>query len=87
VWHIATRPYRGAHVAPFPIDLPLRAIAAGCPPGATVLDPFSGAATTGLAALQLGRSYIGIDISAAFHDEALTRLGPHLPEPNRDGGG
>jgi len=52
-----------------------------------VLDPFSGAATTGLAALQLGRSYVGIDISAAFHDEALARLGPHLPEPNRDGGG
>jgi DNA modification methylase len=87
VWHIATRPYRGAHVAPFPIDLPLRAIAAGCPPGATVLDPFSGAATTGLAALQLGSSYIGIDISAAFHDEALTRLRPHLPDPQPDRGG
>jgi hypothetical protein len=86
VWHIATRPYRGVHVAPFPIDLPLRAIAAGCPPGGTVLDPFSGAATTGLAALQLGRSYIGIDISAAFHDEALTRLAPHLPDRGKGGG-
>jgi hypothetical protein len=41
VWRIATRPYRGAHVAPFPVDLPLRAIAAGCPPGGVVLDPFS----------------------------------------------
>jgi len=88
VWRIATRPYKGAHVAPFPIDLPLRAIAAGCPPGATVLDPFSGAATTGLAALQLGRSYVGIDICAAFHDEAFARLRPHLPGPgaSRDGG-
>jgi site-specific DNA-methyltransferase (cytosine-N4-specific) len=80
VWRIATRPYRGSHVAPFPIDLPLRAIAAGCPPGGRVLDPFSGAATTALAALQLGRRYVGIDISAAFHDEALIRLAPHLPE-------
>ncbi len=80
----ATRPYRGSHVAPFPLDLPLRAIAAGCPPGGVVLDPFSGAATTGLAALQLGRSYIGVDVSSAFHDEALTRLRPHLPD---DGGG
>ncbi len=61
-------------MAPFPIDLPLRAIAAGCPPGGTVLDPFSGAATTGLAALQLGRSYVGIDVSAAFHDEAHERI-------------
>ncbi|MFY1673918.1 DNA-methyltransferase [Plantactinospora sp. WMMB334] len=74
VWRIATRPYRGSHVAPFPIDLPLRAIAAGCPPGGVVLDPFSGAGTTGLAALQLGRRYVGIDISAAFHDEAHQRI-------------
>ena len=85
VWRIATRPYRGSHVAPFPIDLPLRAIAAGCPPGGRVLDPFSGAGTTGLAALQLGRSYTGVDISAGFHDEAWTRLQPYLP-PDPGGG-
>ncbi|WP_308425716.1 DNA-methyltransferase [Pilimelia terevasa] len=83
VWPMATRPYRGAHVAPFPIDLPMRAIAAGCPPGGVVLDPFSGAATTGLAALRLGRRYIGIDINASFHDEAITRLTPHLDSQNR----
>ena len=81
VWTVATRPYRGAHVAPFPVDLPLRAIAAGCPAGGVVCDPFSGAATTGLAALQLGRRYIGIDINPAFHDEALHRLRPYLPDP------
>ncbi|WP_347404728.1 site-specific DNA-methyltransferase [Solwaraspora sp. WMMD1047] len=86
VWRIATRPYRGAHVAPFPIDLPLRAIAAGCPEGGLVLDPFSGAATTGLAALRLGRRYQGIDVSAGVHDEALTRLTPHLPDSPPTGG-
>ncbi len=80
VWRIATRPYRGSHVAPFPVDLPLRAIAAGCPPGGVVLDPFSGAGTTGLAALLLGRHYLGVDIHAVFHDEALTRLAEHLPD-------
>ncbi|MEU1606027.1 DNA-methyltransferase [Micromonospora matsumotoense] len=80
VWRIATRPYRGSHVAPFPIDLPLRAIAAGCPPDGIVLDPFSGAGTTGLAALQLGRRYVGVDISATFHDEAMARLVPYLPD-------
>ncbi|MEU7171532.1 MULTISPECIES: site-specific DNA-methyltransferase [Micromonospora] len=78
MWRIATRPYRGSHVAPFPIDLPLRAIAAGCPPGGVVLDPFSGAGTTGLAAVRLGRRYIGVDIAEGFHDEAITRLGPDL---------
>jgi site-specific DNA-methyltransferase (cytosine-N4-specific) len=79
VWTTATRPYRGAHLAPFPIDLPLRAIAAGCPPDGVVLDPFSGAATTGLAAVQLGRRYVGVDIAARFHDEAIARIAPHLP--------
>ncbi|WKU03454.1 site-specific DNA-methyltransferase [Micromonospora sp. HUAS LYJ1] len=79
VWRIATRPYRGSHVAPFPIDLPLRAIAAGCPPGGVVLDPFSGAGTTGLAAVQLGRRFLGIDIADRFHQEAIARLRPHLP--------
>ncbi|GGK36489.1 methyltransferase [Pilimelia terevasa] len=83
VWLLATRPYRGAHVAPFPVDLPMRAIAAGCPPGGMVLDPFSGAGTTGLAALQLGRSYVGIDTVGAYHDEALLRLRPHLPDPHQ----
>jgi DNA methylase len=87
VWTIATRPYRGAHVAPFPIDLPLRAIAAGCPPGGVVLDPFSGAGTTGLAAVQLGRRYVGIDIAAGFHDEAIARLAPHLPAHDRGADG
>jgi site-specific DNA-methyltransferase (cytosine-N4-specific) len=44
-----------------------------------VLDPFSGAATTGLAARRLGRSYVGIDLNPAFHDIALDRLGLALP--------
>jgi site-specific DNA-methyltransferase (cytosine-N4-specific) len=80
VWRIATRPYRGSHVAPFPLDLPLRAIAAGCPQGGLVVDPFCGAGTTGLAAVQLGRRFAGIDVSAAFLDETLTRLVPRLPD-------
>jgi site-specific DNA-methyltransferase (cytosine-N4-specific) len=50
--------------------VPLRAIAAGCPPDGTVLDPFSGAGTTGLAAHRLGRAYVGIDRSRTFHDLA-----------------
>jgi DNA methylase len=80
VWTLPTRPYSGAHSAPYPIDIPLRAIAAGCPPGGHVLDPFSGAATTGLAALQLRRAYTGIDINPAFHDlyraKSLRRRSP-----------
>jgi DNA modification methylase len=74
IWSINTRPLRAAHFAAFPIDIPLRAITAGCPPGGTVLDPFSGAGTTGLAAHHLAHPYIGIDLNPTFHDITLTRL-------------
>ncbi|MGO1053654.1 DNA-methyltransferase [Crossiella sp. CA198] len=76
VWSIPTRPQRHAHPAAFPIELPLRCIAASCPPAGMVLDPFSGTGTTGLAARHLHRRYIGIDLNPAFHDIALGRLRP-----------
>jgi len=39
-----------------------------------VLDPFNGAGTTGLAALQLGRDYIGFDVSFDYLQQTRTRL-------------
>ncbi|MEV7012677.1 site-specific DNA-methyltransferase [Streptosporangium sp. NPDC051022] len=80
VWTISTRPYRGAHYAPFPVDIPLRAIAAGCRPGGTVLDPFSGAATTALAARHLGRQFIGIELNADYCALAKARLLSSCPD-------
>lgn len=75
VWSINTQPFPGAHFAVYPPALPQRCILAGCKPGGTVLDPFSGSGTTGLAARRTGRKYIGIDINPAYHDLALnTRL-------------
>lgn len=64
VWTIPTTPFPGAHFAVMPVELARRAIAASCKPGGTVLDPFSGTGTTGLAANQLGYRYIGIELSA-----------------------
>lgn len=75
VWSIATKPFPGSHFAVFPPEIPRRAIVAGCKPGGTVLDPFSGSGTTGLVAQENGRKYIGIDISADYLDLSLkTRL-------------
>jgi len=74
VWPITTRPYPQAHFAVFPIDLPLRCISAGCRPDGMVLDPFSGSGTTGAAARQLGRRYIGIDLNPAYHNLARVRF-------------
>lgn len=75
VWSISTQPFPGAHFAVFPIALPQRCILAGCKPDGTVLDPFNGSGTTGLAAQRTGRKYIGIDINREYLDLTLsTRL-------------
>jgi site-specific DNA-methyltransferase (cytosine-N4-specific) len=74
VWSISQTPNPQAHFATFPTEIPLRAIKAGCRPGGTVLDPFSGSGTTGAAARQLGRKYIGIDLSADYHRLAVDRF-------------
>lgn len=75
VWSINTQPFAGAHFAVMPQELARRAIVAGCKPGGTVLDPFSGSGTVGLVAQQNGRKYVGIDISADYLKLSLeTRL-------------
>lgn len=75
VWSISTTPFPGAHFATFPKELARRCVTAGCIEGGTVLDPFSGAGTTGLAAYESGRKYIGIDLSREYLDLSLqTRL-------------
>jgi site-specific DNA-methyltransferase (cytosine-N4-specific) len=75
VWDIPTQLFSAAHFAVMPQKLAQRCILAGCKPGGTVLDPFSGSGTTGLAAQRLGRRYIGIDLNAEYLDLSLkTRL-------------
>lgn len=75
VWSLSTTPFPDAHFATMPLTLAERAVVAGCKPGGVVLDPFSGSATTGLAAARNGRKYVGIDLSADYLDLSLrTRL-------------
>ncbi len=75
VWEIATRPFSEAHFATMPPALAERCVQAGCKPGGTVLDPFSGSGTTGMAAAKHGRRYVGIDLNAEYLDLSLkTRL-------------
>lgn len=75
VWSISTQPFGGAHFATMPPPLAERCVLAGCRPGGTVLDPFSGSGTTGMAAAKHGRRYVGIDLNADYLDLSLrTRL-------------
>lgn len=45
-----------------------------CPKADTVLDPFMGSGTTGVAAIQLGRKFIGIERDPAYFDIACKRI-------------
>ena len=85
VWPIPTRPYAGPHFAAFPLELPQRCIAAGCKPGGTVLDMFTGSGTSGLAALHLGRRFTGIELSPAFARLAAERLSEAGPADREAG--
>ena len=49
-------------------------IAAGCPEGGTVLDPFAGAGTTGLAARGLSRNAVLVELNPDFAEIARKRL-------------
>jgi DNA modification methylase len=74
IWDIPTVPYKGAHYAAFPPELARRCIAAGCPPGELVIDPFIGSGVTALAALESGRDYLGIELNPEYAALAEERI-------------
>jgi len=78
VWSIATAPFKEAHFATFPEELPATCIKAGCPVGGIVLDPFMGAGTTALVARKLQRSFVGFELNPAYITIAERRLKKEL---------
>jgi len=76
VWAVPTNSYKGSHFATFPPDLIRPCIRAGCPQNGVVLDPFAGAGTTGLVALEEGREFIGIELNPAYVQLIKDRLEP-----------
>jgi len=74
VWTMNTQPFPEAHFAVFPEELPRRCILAASKQGDIVLDPFSGAGTTGMVAKQLGRRAILIDTSEDYCRMAQRRI-------------
>lgn len=62
------------HPTQKPLDVLKPLIEYSCPPGGTVLDPFMGSGSTGVAALQLGRRFIGIELDPEYVALARERL-------------
>ena len=61
------------HITQKPVQV-MRQLVRIAPEGGTVLDPFAGSGTTGVAALTEGRAFVGIEDSAAILATARERL-------------
>ena len=74
----------GWHPCQMPESLLKRVIAVSSNPGDCVLDPFSGSATTAAAAIQLGRNYVGVEISPEYVKAARKRLAQLKKQQSRN---
>jgi DNA modification methylase len=62
------------HPTPKMVPHYARLVAMFSPRGGTVLDPFAGSGTTGVAAVQSGRRFIGIELAREHFDTACERI-------------
>jgi len=71
IWEF-TQEMKNKHPAPFPVKLIERIV--GSTTAKIVLDPFMGSGTTAIAAENLGRDYVGIEISKEYCQVAEKRI-------------
>lgn len=74
VWDVSTTPYPGAHFATFPKRLIEPCIKSSTRVGDTILDPFFGSGTVGVAAIEEGRRFIGIELNPTYAALAEDRI-------------
>ncbi|WP_162393957.1 DNA-methyltransferase, partial [Deinococcus kurensis] len=68
------------HPTQKPVDLMRFLVASYSNPGDLILDPFAGSGSTGVACVQLGREFIGVELSPEYHAVATQRLAATLPD-------
>ena len=64
----------GEHPAAYPVPLAEWMARLVTEPGQTVLDPFMGSGTTGVACVQTGRKFIGCEIDPTYYAIAERRI-------------
>jgi site-specific DNA-methyltransferase (adenine-specific) len=80
VWKLSPERNR-EHPAPFPLSMPLRCVKMFSFTDATILDPFMGSGTTGVACVQTGRNFIGIEIDPTYFAIAEKRIKEAQAQP------
>jgi len=73
IWEISPQSVKG-HPAPFPFALANDHIISWSNKGDTVLDPFMGSGTTGVAAITTNRNFIGIERDSDYFTIAESRI-------------
>lgn len=75
IWRIKReRSVVKGHGAVFPVELAETAISSFTKPHTTILDPFMGSGTTGVACVNLERDFIGIEIDPDYFNHAKERI-------------
>jgi len=75
VWRFPIVPQHSKeHIAAKPVELMCELIERFTQPGDTILDPFMGSGTTGVACVKTGRNFIGIEIDKGYFDIAQKRI-------------
>lgn len=81
--HFTNSPERtGLHPTEKPVSLMRELVALFSDPGEIVCDPFMGSGTTGVAAIGLGRKFIGIEIEPKYFDISCRRISDALARPD-----
>lgn len=81
IWSFpSVRPYKGKHPAEKPIEMLKHAISSTTFEGDIVLDCFAGSGNTGLAAIELNRKAIMIEIEEKWCQEFCNRLNKYMKE-------
>jgi site-specific DNA-methyltransferase (adenine-specific) len=82
---ISCKPIRGgAHPTEKPVPLLETLLSVVCPAAGWVLDPFMGSGATGVAAVNTGRKFIGVEMSEHYYGVSVERI--HLAKDTLFGG-
>jgi site-specific DNA-methyltransferase (adenine-specific) len=81
-FHATDAAEKNGHPCPKPIGQMQRIVDRSTLRGETILDPFMGSGTTGVACAKLGRKFIGIEIDPGYFDIACRRIDAAYKQPD-----
>ena len=74
IWYVPNAKQNGCHPASYPEQLVNDHILSWSNEGDTILDPFMGSGTTGVACKNIGRNFIGIELDPEYFEIAKKRI-------------